>query len=151
MPSAEDKAFLDQAAEFNDPEIHAGLLAEDQANSSSVTAYSRLAVSDHNDISNDLSALAGRLGVNLPDPCGQGGNPMVNQLKSEHGQSFDRAYMQAQVQDHRKAIDLFEREARSAGDSEVGQFASQTLVLLRQHLDLAELISSSLNPSQASR
>ena len=46
-----------------------------------------------------------------------------------------------------KAIDLFEQEAKSAGDSEVGQFASQALGLLRQHLGLAHLIANTQNQS----
>ena len=145
--TAEDKAFLDQAADFNDPEIHAAILAGDQASASVVKAYSRLANSDHNEIANDLAALAERYRVNLPNPCAQGGDQAINQLKLEHGDSFDRAYMTAHAQDDRDAIDLFEQEARSAGDSEVGQFASQTVELLRQHLRLVQLISNTLNPS----
>ena len=147
--TAVDKAFLDQVAEFNDPEIHAAILAGEQANGSTVKAYARLANSDHNDIANDLAALAERYRVNLPNPCAQGDNQAINQLKSQRGEAFDRAYIEAQVQDHRKAIDLFEQEAK-AGDSEVEQFAKQTLGILRQHLDLAELISGNLNQSHAS-
>lgn len=148
--TAVDKAFLDQVAEFNDPEIHAALLAGDQASAPVVKAYSRLANSDHNDIANDLAALAERYRVNLPNPCAQGDNQVINQLKSQRGEAFDRAYIEAQVQDHRKAIGLFEQEAK-AGDSEVEQFAKQTLGVLRQHLDLAELISGNLNQSHASK
>ena len=147
--NAQDKAFLGQAVMFNTPAIHAALVAEDQADSPAAKAYARLALSDHNDIANDLSELAGRYGVGLPNPCELGGaaDQAINQLQVGARRLFDRAYMTAQAQDDRDAIDLFEQEARSAGDSEVGQFASQTAERLRQHLGLAQLILNTLNRS----
>ena len=46
--------------------------------------------------------------------------------------------MDTMVQDHQKAIDLFQQEAKSGKDADLKGFAKATLPTLQQHLDLAQ-------------
>jgi len=61
------------------------------------------------------------------------------------GSDFDKRYIDRQVQDHRKTIDLFEKEASQGGNAELKQFAQQTLPTLRSHLSQAESIDRDLD------
>jgi putative membrane protein len=147
--NSQEKSFLDQAAEANNSEIRAGLLAQAQAQNPEVKAFGRLMVFDHTEVGNEAGGLAEHLGVSLPTGVSQQAQQTMSELKKEQGASFDRTYMQAQVKDHKQVIDEFKKEASSAGNSEVGQFAKLTIPLLEQHLALAETIDNTLGQKQA--
>jgi putative membrane protein len=109
-------------------------------------------VFDHTELANELSAAAHRFGVSMPAGVSQQAEETENKLESEHGASFDRAYMAAQVKAHEKAIGLFDKEAKAATNGEVAQLANLSLAILDQHLDLARLIDNALgNQAQASQ
>ena len=150
--TSQEKSFLDEAAKANNSEIRAGLLAEDEASNPEVKVFGRLMVFDHTELANELSAVAHRFGVSMPAGVTQQAEETTNKLESEQGASFDRAYMEAQVKAHEKAIGLFDKEAKTATNIEVAQLANLSLVILHQHLDLARLIDNALgNQAQASR
>ena len=149
--SSQDKSFMDQAAQANASEIRAAFVAEDKAQNPDVKDFGRLMIFDHTEIGADMAALAGRLGVTPPIGPGQQGTQQIDQLERMQGASFDRAYMREQVEDHEKAVALFQKEAKSS-NNEVGNFAKIALPILEQHLALARLIDSSLSgQAQASQ
>jgi putative membrane protein len=57
------------------------------------------------------------------------------------GAEFDRMYMQHMLQDHKKDVAEFEKEAEKGTDSALRTFAQQTLPTLREHLTLAESLA----------
>jgi len=61
----------------------------------------------------------------------------MNRLQKLNGAAFDRAYMQAMVNDHVKDVDAFKKEANAGHDPEVKSFASTTLPTLEEHLQQA--------------
>ena len=146
--SSQDKQFMDQAAQANASEIRAALVAEDKAQNPTVKDFGRLMIFDHTELGADMTALADRLGVTLPVGPGQQANQQMDQLEKQQGASFDSAYMHAQVEDHEKAIALFQKEAKSSSN-EVSNLAKIALPILEQHLALARLIDSSLSGQQA--
>jgi len=56
------------------------------------------------------------------------------------GASYDQAYAQAMVKDHREAIALFTKAAESK-DPDIHPFAQTTLPVLKQHLFMAEALA----------
>lgn len=142
--SSQDKSFMDQAAQANASEIQAALLAESKAQNPDAKDFGKLMIFDHTEIGADMAAMAERLGVTLPIGPGQQGRQQMDQLEKMQGASFDRTYMRDQVEDHEKAVALFQKEAKSSND-EVANFAKIALPILEQHLALARLIDSSLS------
>jgi putative membrane protein len=67
----------------------------------------------------------------------------LNILKQQSGADFDRQYMQMMVNDHIKAVKMFEK-ASNYSDAEVKAFATKNLPVLREHLASAQSILSSL-------
>lgn len=135
---------MDQAAQANASEIQTALLAESKAQNPDAKDFGRLMTFDHTEIGADMAAMAERLGVTLPIGPGQQGRQQMDQLEKMQGASFDRTYMRDQVEDHEKAVALFQKEAKSSND-EVANFAKIALPILEQHLALARLIDSSLS------
>lgn len=59
-------------------------------------------------------------------------------LDRASGAEFDRLYVAAMVQDHKRAVALFEEAARSLPDSELQRFAQSTLPKLKHHQEMAK-------------
>src|SRR5690606_38864196 len=72
-----------------------------------------------------------------------------SKLEALSGQEFDRAYIEAMVKDHEKAVAMFEKQSRTSKDAELKTFAEKTLPVLKQHLDHARTLASGDRPTQA--
>lgn len=63
------------------------------------------------------------------------------ELSKLSGSKFDRAYLSALVDDHKKSVKLFDKiSKRDNADSELKSFATRTLPTLQQHLDRVQSI-----------
>jgi putative membrane protein len=71
-----------------------------------------------------------------PPPTGIDPNQqeVMDQLSTARGRDFDRAYVDAQVNAHKEAVELFSTYAREGDDPELKPFAQQTLPALEEHL-----------------
>jgi putative membrane protein len=72
----------------------------------------------------------------------------VAQLSQLQGAEFDKAYIRQEVQDHEKAVSLFEKEAKSGQDAQLKNFAETTLTTLKDHLKQAQDLERNLGGSQ---
>lgn len=140
--STEDKRFLDYAAQDNQAEIQLCLVAEKQASSPAVKAFARLMVDDHVDVESRLASLVNGLNVSVPNDNGKDGNETMAKLEPLHGAEFDRAFMKAQIEDHGKDIEKFDKETKATQNDGVRRFASETIDILKQHHDLAKAVQA---------
>ena len=62
----------------------------------------------------------------------------MERLQKLYGEAFDRAYMRSMVQDHKKDVIEFQKEANQGSDTNVKQFAQNTLPTLQDHLKTAQ-------------
>lgn len=63
-----------------------------------------------------------------------------DELAKKTGADFDKAYLSAIIDDHKKNIKLFERESKRGDDAELKSWATNTLPTLRHHLEMAQAI-----------
>jgi len=75
----------------------------------------------------------------------------IDRLSKPNGDAFDRAYMQDMVKDHIKDVAEFQHESKSGKDSDIRNFASQTLPTLQEHLNQAKGIAPKGQSSQAKK
>ncbi|WP_313430611.1 DUF4142 domain-containing protein, partial [Pseudomonas sp.] len=57
-------------------------------------------------------------------------------------ESFDKCYVNNQVDAHEKAVELFKKEAASSDKPELKAFASETLPKLEHHLEQAKALQA---------
>jgi putative membrane protein len=138
--SAADKAFVKKAAQGGMAEVELGQLATQKAQSEDVKKFGQRMVDDHSKANDQLKTLASEKGVTLPTDLDAKDKALKNRLSKLSGDQFDRAYMQSMVQDHKKDVAEFQKESRSAKDSDVKNWASQTLPTLQSHLQQAEQV-----------
>lgn len=133
-----DSTFAMKAAQGGMAEVQIGQLATRNASHSDVKAFGQRMVDDHTKINNKLKEIASNKSLTLPTSLDAKDQATYDRLSKLHGAEFDRAYMSDMVRDHRADIAEFEREANHGNDTDLKNFASQTLPTLKDHLSLAE-------------
>lgn len=139
-----DSAFIREALAGNLLEVNLGDLARQQAADSSVKQFGLRMVTDHASMQNQLTSLAARNGLTIQPRLDPSQQSQVTRLRQLSGAAFDRAYMNAMVQDHQRDVAAFERQSTTAHSPEVRQLASSGLTVIRGHLDMAQRIDSTL-------
>lgn len=135
--SLSDASFLRKAAAGGAAEVELGNLARDKASNPDVKQFAQKMVDDHSAANNELKTLAQQKGVAVPTQPDSSSKKELDRLSKLSGPAFDRAYMKLMVSDHEKDVSEFEKESKSAQDSDVKSFAGKTLPTLQEHLRLA--------------
>lgn len=120
-----------------------------RARNDQVRQFGQRMVDDHSRANQQLQQIAASNGIPLPSGPDRKHHVKAQELQSLSGARFDRAYMHDMVEDHRKDIALFEKEAKRGRNADLRQFAEHTLPTLREHYDLAKRTEASLEPAQA--
>ncbi len=134
----QDLDFAKKAVGDGMAEVKLGQLASQQAESDQVKQFGQRMVDDHSSANDKLKSIAQQKGVDLPQSMPDQAQQAYNDLQSKSGRGFDQAYIDKMVADHQKAVDLFQQEAKAGKDTDLQNFAKQTLPTLQEHLDLAQ-------------
>jgi putative membrane protein len=134
----EDIDFAKKAAGDGMAEVELGRLAQQKAESDPVKQFGQRMVEDHSKANDELKSIAQTKGIDLPQELPPEAKQAYDDLQQKSGHDFDQTYMDLMVEDHQKAIDLFQQEAKSGKDPDLKNFAEQTLPTLQEHLRLAE-------------
>jgi len=150
--SDQDRDFVRDASVGGKAEIALGKVAAQKASDPEVKDFGRRMVADHTKADNQLAAIARKDRISIPPSSDQKRQADYAWLDRQRGPAFDRLYMRMMVDDHRKTVQLFQRET-SSDNPDLKQFASETLPVLQQHLNMAQAIDGRLyrNAPQASR
>jgi putative membrane protein len=141
-----DKAFAEKASMGSQMEIEAGKIALQKSSDEKVKAFAQQLINDHSKASDDLKSAAAEEGITLPSQLDAKHQGMLDKLNGLSGAQFDAAFKAQMIEDHKKDIAMFEKEAAS-GQSAVDKFASATLPTLKQHLKMAEELPGSASHS----
>jgi putative membrane protein len=136
--SGADKTFATEAAHGGLAEVKLGQLALQKASSPKVKEFAQRMVTDHTQANQDLMQLAQSENLTLPTQLDTKHKSEMDSLGAMSGNAFDTAYMQQMVQDHRKTVADFQKQAQSGSDPALKSFAQKYLPIIQQHLQLAE-------------
>ena len=141
--SAADSIFAMKAATGNMTEVEAGNLAQQNAQSERVKTYGAMMVRDHQAANQELMTAAGSA-MTMLQALPADKKQMVDPLRNLKGASFDKRYMTMMVEDHRKTVADFQKEASSGENNAIKAFAQRTLPILQMHLDSSLAINNAL-------
>jgi putative membrane protein len=136
-----DMKFAMTAAQDGMTEVELGRLAVQKGMSDAVKQFGQRMIDDHTNANQQLMQLASSKGMTLPTTLDAKHAAMVAKFQRLSGAEFDRAYAKQMVQDHRKAVNLFQKEADRGMDADLKAFASQTLPTLQGHLSMAQALN----------
>jgi putative membrane protein len=141
--NAKDSEFVMKAAAGGMMEVSAGNTAQTNAMNGRVKAFGAMMVSDHSKANSELMSLASAKGITLPAALPANEQKHVDEMSKLKGKDFDNHYMSMMLNDHKKDVAEFEKEASSATDTDLKAWAAKTLPTLKAHLDSAQAISKS--------
>jgi putative membrane protein len=139
-----ERKFVMEASQSGRAEVALGQIAAERASNDEVKQFARRMVDDHSKANVEMKQMATSLGVQLPPALPGKDARMRERLMTLSGAEFDRAYMKHMVEDHEKAVRMFEKQANGAKDATVKDFASKTLPALQEHLKMAQDIHAKL-------
>lgn len=139
-----DTRFAMQAARGGLAEVQLGKLAADQASNADVKAFGQQMVDDHSKANQQLRSAAEKQNLTLPKTVSAKQQAQYDMLKAKSGAEFDKAYVDMMVKDHEQDVKEFEREANKGKDERIKGFASETLPVLKGHLEKIKAIQSKL-------
>lgn len=133
-----DLRFARQAAMGGMEEVQLGRLAVQRAANEKVRAFGQRMIDDHTRANDQLKAVAAKDNITLPGEIGPKQTALMDRLSRLTGPEFDRAYMRDMVKDHEKDLADFQNEAANGRNPDLKAWASMTIPMLQEHLQLAK-------------
>jgi putative membrane protein len=135
------------AAKGGMAEVELGKLAAEKGSSVDVRNFGQRMVDDHSKAGDELKVIAQRKNIVWPTDIDAKEKALHDRLSKLSGEAFDRSYMQAMVDGHKKVANEFRIESRAGKDADVKTWATQTLPTVEDHLRLAEAITKPVGTS----
>jgi putative membrane protein len=131
-------AFMEKAAAGGMAEVELGKLAQERAANPQVKEFGARMAKDHARANDELKPLADARNVALPSAPAKSHKRDYDKLAKLSGADFDKAYMKHMLEDHKKDVKEFQKQAEKGKDGDVKGFAQKTLPTLEEHLRLAQ-------------
>ena len=142
-----DSAFAMKVAQANMAEVELGKLALQKAKSDDVKKFAQMMVDDHSKALDELKSTAATKKITLPTAIDAEHKKLSDRLSKLSGAGFDREYMQAMVDGHRKVAADVRKESQSGADPDLKAWAAKTLPTVEAHLKQAETVNRGVHSS----
>ena len=142
--SALDKEFMTKAAQSDTTEIQTSQLALKKSKDQAVKDFAQRMIQDHTDSTQQLKQIASAKGFTLPKGVGSENKPLLTKLQQTNGKSFDRAYMQGQLQAHTKTQAEYQKYIKQGQDPDLQAFAQKISPIVAEHKQMAQKIIAKL-------
>lgn len=144
----QDEVFLHEIAAAGMTEVEFGRLAQKNASNTAVKEFGQQMVEHHSRSNDRLEALVRTSEIKLPTTLnGTYRNTFVD-LQKLKGAAFDRAYVNGQIEDHKKMVQMLEYQASAGKDPQLKAFAAETLPTATQHLAMAQSLQTRVQTGQ---
>jgi putative membrane protein len=135
--SLADKDFAVIAAQGGMAEVALGNLAQQQGSSPKVKDFGKKLADEHSKANDELTQIASREGITLPSGLDMKQQQTVERFSKLSGAQFDREFLKDVVHDQTEDIEEFKKEVSQGTDPALRDFASKTVSVLHDHLDMA--------------
>nr|WP_294946197.1 DUF4142 domain-containing protein [uncultured Mucilaginibacter sp.] len=139
-----DAKFATDVASAGLAEVAAGKLAAEKATDPQVKEFGSMMVMDHTKANEELMAIAKTKNITLPTAPDEEHQKKAAELEKKSGKEFDKEYVDAMVDGHKKVASMLEDASKNCKDTELMAFATKTLPVVKAHLAKIEAIQKSL-------
>lgn len=125
-------------------EIQAAKVAQARSHNADIQRFATMMIHDHGEIADGLAAILKQGSFDFAPPATLDSEhaAMVSELNSLADASFDRSYVQQQIEAHEAALRLENDYAKGGRDQPLRKFAAQTAPKVHAHLELARQLYS---------
>lgn len=142
--TSDDAKFATTAANGGMAEVALGKLALTKTSSTAIKDFANMMVMDHGKANDELMAIAKTKNITLPAAVDADHQKKMDDLSKMNGKDFDKAYVDAMVDGHKKTLDLMNGEAKDGKDADLKAFAAKTAPVVQTHLDAINKIHDSM-------
>jgi putative membrane protein len=139
-----DQEFLARAIDINAGEVKLADRVLKESENKNVRAFAQMMKDDHTKMGTDLLQVAKSMRVAVVEGLGKDFRDELTRLGKLRGADFDREYINNQVEDHEKALKLFNTWAKKATNSDLRDVASKGATKTEEHLRKAKEIQGKL-------
>jgi putative membrane protein len=139
----DDKKFVKDAAMGGMAEVELGKLATQKASRDDVKQFGQRMVDDHTKANDQLKQVASKENISIPESLDSKHQSRIDKLSKLSGTDFDKAYIKDQLKDHQTDVKEFSAEAQGGTDPNIKAFASNTLPILQEHLNMVKNLNKS--------
>ncbi len=141
-----DRGWVQEQLADGDAEVKLGRLAQERGGSADVRAFGALMVEKHTMAGTELKRIATRHNVAPVSDADDDHDDLFERLSKLSGEEFDRAYLDAMVDEHEDAVDALEGKAGKKDEhADVVDWAAKTLAEVKQHLERAKSLRERLD------
>lgn len=140
IASKADADFMVKATAGNQLEVILGQLAQTNASSPGVKHFGQMMIQDHSEGEKEFRGLGVTKHIILPDTISNQQKKEHDDLQKKKGASFDKAYIDLMIKDHKEDVDEYKKASQNANDSDIRALALKLLPLLQAHLDSVQTL-----------
>lgn len=140
-----DAKLVEKAMQVGIKEIAESEAAQTKVNDPNLREFATRMIAEHRKTNQELMTIAGAEGIPVPMEVLPEKPGVMNSVNEKAGEEFERRYVKTMIQDHFKAVKLFERAAKSAKNVMLKRFFEQKIGVLRSHLEQARKFNDSAN------
>jgi putative membrane protein len=134
-----DQKFIKDAIQGDLSEVKVGKLAQEKGQGDEVKQFGKMLEQDHSDHLQKAQQLADQHGVTAPTEPSAEQQRIYQKLSGLSGNRFDTVFARNMIKDHEKDIAEYQKEANSKSD--LADFATQTVPVLKKHLQAAQALT----------
>ena len=142
--NSNDAKFATDAANGGMAEVALGKLALTKTSNASIKDFANMMVTDHGKANDELMAIAKTKNITLPTEPDSAHMKKMDELSKKQGTDFDKAYVSAMIDGHKKTLDLMNGEAKNGSDTTLKAFAAKTAPIVQTHLDAINKIHNGM-------
>lgn len=129
-----DAMLVQQAGETGIADAELSRIAVDHAQSAGVRRFAEELVREHERSNRELAMIAAHENISVPKEISDTHAHLRTQLAVLHGADFDRAYLDAMRDDHRRLADLLRSSRATVSTQELRTWITLTLPVVQDHL-----------------
>ena len=142
--NAQDRDFLERAAQGNNAEVAIGGLLNGRATDPNVITFGQMMARDHAEANTRLRAIAAELKIALPTSLGEH-QAGYDKLVDRKLRRFEEEFGRVMRDDHQSAVLLYQSEVSGGTHPLLRAYAAETLSVIQAHLAHAKTLPSPTN------
>ena len=142
--NADDAKFATTAAAGGMAEVEIAKLALTKTSNDQIKSFANMMVTDHGKANDELMGIAKTKNITLPATLDADHQKKMDDLSKLSDKDFDKAYVDAMIDGHKKTLDLMNNEAKNGADADLKAFAAKTAPTVQMHLDAINKIHDSM-------
>lgn len=137
--------FLAQAMQDSLAEIESCELALQKTSNDDIKVFSQRMIDQHSDLGREIEQLASEKNAELPKDVSPERQSELDELSRLSGTEFDEKFIEYNMKDHEKDVQLFREQADQAEDDDIKAFAEKGARMLAKHLNMARDVDKKLH------